>query len=78
MNKLKMTRLLLILFLCANISSYAQESSTFDDKHFVEYLTNSLKNNDLKDIFVFISLISNLLSLKNTVEFTVIAFTVKL
>ncbi|MCL7763415.1 GDSL-type esterase/lipase family protein [Polaribacter sp. Z014] len=47
MNKLKMTRLLLILFLCANISSYAQESSTFDDKHFVEYLTNSLKNNDV-------------------------------
>ena len=35
------------MFLCANISSYAQEASTFDDKPFIEYLTNSLKNNEV-------------------------------
>ena len=46
-KKLNMIRLIKILFLCATISSYAQEGSKFDDKQFIEYLTNSLKNNEV-------------------------------
>lgn len=39
-----MNRLILIMILCANLSTYAQKASTIDDKQFVEYLTNSLEN----------------------------------
>ncbi|MCL5244312.1 hypothetical protein M4I21_00730 [Cellulophaga sp. 20_2_10] len=42
-----MNRLLMLLFLCATISSSAQEESTFNDKQFIEYLTNSLKNDEV-------------------------------
>ncbi len=40
-----MTRLILIMFLCANLSSYAQEKTTMEiDKKFIESLENSLEN----------------------------------
>ena len=40
-----MTILILIMFLCANLSSYAQEKTTMEiDKKFIESLENSLEN----------------------------------
>ena len=40
-----MTRLILILFLCASIFTYAQERTIFDsDQQFIDFLENSLSN----------------------------------
>ncbi len=51
-----MIKLILKIFLCVGISTYAQEKTTFNNKQFVDFLENSLENETInkesRDVFL--------------------------